>query len=292
MNKIKKMTAADVVLIIIMSVWGLTVLYPFYNAILVSFMSQAEYLRNPFALYVANPSFEAYKEILSDNKFFLGYRSTLFILAVRLPLSLIITSAMAYALSRKAFFLSKTINNLTVFTMYFGGGIIPLYLLIKSYGLMGSYWSIIILGLFSVYNMVLIKSYFYSIPDSLEESAKLDGANDIFIYWKIYMPLAGPILATVALFSAVGTWNEWYNPMLFLNDSRKWPLQLVLREIINNATTQLSENALDEDAQIKETFAINVQMASVVVTMLPIMLVYPFLQKYFMRGIMVGAVKG
>lgn len=292
MNKIKKMTAADVVLIIIMSVWGLTVLYPFYNAILVSFMSQAEYLRNPFALYVANPSFEAYKEILSDNKFFLGYRSTLFILAVRLPLSLIITSAMAYALSRKAFFLSKTINNLTVFTMYFGGGIIPLYLLIKSYGLMGSYWSIIILGLFSVYNMVLIKSYFYSIPDSLEESAKLDGANDIFIYWKIYMPLAGPILATVALFSAVGTWNEWYNPMLFLNDSKKWPLQLVLREIINNATTQLSENALDEDAQIKETFAINVQMASVVVTMLPIMLVYPFLQKYFMRGIMVGAVKG
>lgn len=292
MNKIKKMTAADVVLIIIMSVWGLTVLYPFYNAILVSFMSQAEYLRNPFALYVANPSFEAYKEILSDNKFFLGYRSTLFILAVRLPLSLIITSAMAYALSRKAFFLSKTINNLTVFTMYFGGGIIPLYLLIKSYGLMGSYWSIIILGLFSVYNMVLIKSYFYSIPDSLEESAKLDGANDIFIYWKIYMPLAGPILATVALFSAVGTWNEWYNPMLFLNDSKKWPLQLVLREIINNATTQLSENALDEEAQIKETFAINVQMASVVVTMLPIMLVYPFLQKYFMRGIMVGAVKG
>lgn len=288
----KKITVADVILCAVMVLWGLLIFYPFYNAILVSFMSQAEYMRKPFALFVSEPTFTAYQEIFSNNKFLYGYKSTLIILVGRLPLSLIFTSAMAYALSRKRFLLSKTTNNLVVFTMYFGGGIIPLYLLIKSYGLMGTYTSVIILGLFSVYNMILVKNYFYSIPDSLEESAKLDGANDIQIYWKIYLPLSGPILATVALFSAVDTWNEWYNPMLFISDSKKWPLQLVLREIINNATTKLGEETMEEGLEIKETFALNVQMASVVVTMLPIMLVYPFLQKYFMRGLMVGAVKG
>lgn len=288
----RKITIADVILTTVMALWGLIILYPFYNAILVSIMSEAEYMRKPFAFFVENPSFAAYREILSDSKFFYGYRSTLTILVIRLPLSLIITAAMGYALSRKKFLLSKTINNLTVATMYFGGGIIPLYLLIKDYGLMGTYASVIVISLFSAYNMILIKNYFYSIPDSLEESAKLDGAVDIQIFARVYIPLAGPILATVALFEAVAIWNEWYNPMLFISDSKKWPLQLVLREIINDATTDIKSELIDEEYVIKETFAMNVQMASVVVTMLPIMLVYPFLQKFFLKGIMVGAVKG
>ncbi|MBR2884494.1 MAG: carbohydrate ABC transporter permease, partial [Clostridia bacterium] len=199
---------------------------------------------------------------------------------------------MGYALSRKRFFLSKTINNLTVFTMYFGGGIIPVYLMVKSYGLINSLASVMLIGVFNVYNMILVKNYFFTLPDSLEESAKIDGANDIKIFWQIYMPLAKPIIATVSLFTAVTVWNEWYNPMLFITDSKKWPLQLVLREIINNATAVVKEDVSADDIAVKETFALNVQMASVVVTMLPIMLVYPFLQKYFMQGLTVGAVKG
>lgn len=285
----KKITVTDIVLTTIMVLWGFLIFYPFYNSVLISFMTNAEYMRKPFALFVENPTLIAYKEILSDSKFFLGYKSTLTILAIRLPIAVMIESAMGYALSRKRFFLSKTINNLTVFTMYFGGGIIPLYLTVKDYGLIGSLWSVIIVGFFSVYNMILIKNFFYSIPDSLEESAKIDGANDLRVFAQIFLPLAKPIIATVSLFTAVTIWNEWYYEMLFISDSKKWPLQLVLREIINNAT------AAQEDipeGEIKETFALNIQMASVVVTMLPIMLVYPFLQRFFMGGIMVGAVKG
>ncbi|MBQ6999055.1 MAG: carbohydrate ABC transporter permease [Clostridia bacterium] len=248
-------------------------------------------MRKPFALFVENPTLIAYKEIFSDSKFLYGYKNTLIILLIKLPISVLITSAAGYALSRKKFFLSKTINNLAVVTMYFSGGIVPLFLTIKSYGLMDNLFSVILIGLFSVYNMILVKSFFYTIPDSLEESAKVDGANDIRIFIQIYLPLAKPIIATVALFEAVNIWNEWYNAMLFLSKSKNWPLQLVLREIISNATAKVSDT-VEIDEEIKETFALNVQMASVVVTMLPIMLVYPFVQKYFMKGLTIGAVKG
>ncbi len=290
--KKKKINVGNLVLGTILILWGLLIFYPFYNSILVSFMSHSEYMRKPFAFFVSNPNVEAYKEIFSDSKFFYGYKSTLTILLFKLPLSLIITTAMGYALSRKRFLFSKTINNLTVFTMYFGGGIIPLYLLVKDYGLMGTYSSIIIVGMFSVYNMILIKNFFYTIPDSLEESAKIDGANDIRIFTQIYLPLAKPIVATVALFIAVDIWNEWYTPMLFISDTKKWPLQLVLKEMISTASEAVNKEIVDEEMLGKVTFALNIQMASVVVTMLPIMLVYPFLQKYFMSGLTLGAVKG
>lgn len=287
----KKITLGDYVNGILLVLWGLLILYPFYNSVLVSFMTQEEFMRKPFALFVENPTLIAYKEIFSDSKFLYGYKNTFIILLIKLPISVLITSAAGYALSRKNFFLSKTINNLAVVTMYFSGGIVPLFLTIKAYGLMDSLFSVILIGVFNVYNMILVKSFFYTIPDSLEESAKVDGANDIRIFIQIYLPLAKPIIATVALFEAVTIWNEWYNAMLFLSDSKKWPLQLVLREIISNATAKVSDT-VEIDEEIKETFALNVQMASVVVTMLPIMLVYPFVQKYFMKGLTVGAVKG
>ena len=288
--KKRKITTGDIALILITSLWGLLIIYPFYNSILVSFMTQAEYMRSPFALFVKEPTLIAYEEIFSDSKFFDGYKNVLFIMAFKLPISLIITVAMGYALSRKRFLFSKFINNILVFSMYFGGGIIPWYLTIREYGLMGSRATIIILGIFSVYNMIMVKNYFYTIPDALEESARIDGANDLRIFAQIFVPLAKPIIATIGLWTAVGIWNEWYNSMIFLNDSAKWPLQLVLREIINNATATVKEDMAGEE--LKQTFALNVQMAAVVVTMLPIMLVYPFLQKYFMGGLTVGAVKG
>lgn len=287
-----KITTGNVIITVVMIIWGLLIVYPFYNSILVSFMTHAEFMSKPFALYVSNPTLVAYKEIFSDDKFFNAYKITLEVLVIRLPLVLLVDSAMAYALSRKDFFGRKVINNLAVFTMYFGGGIVPLYLLVKQYGMLDNLSCMIILGYFGVYNTILMKNFFFTIPDSLEESAKIDGANDLRIYAQIYIPLAKPIIATIALFAAVGIWNSWYGPMIYISDSKKWPLQLVLREAINNATAPVKEDMADEMAMVKETFALNVQMASVVVTMLPIMLVYPFVQKYFMSGLTVGAVKG
>jgi putative aldouronate transport system permease protein len=290
--KTKKIDYANIVLGLILIAWGFLIFYPFYNSILVSFMSQAEYMRKPFALWVSNPTLAAYEEILSAGKFLLGYKNTLTILAFRLPLALFVTSTAAYALSRRRYLFSKYLNNIIVFTMYFGGGTIPLYLLIRSYGLMNNLLSLIIMHSFTVYHMVLIKNFFYTIPDSLEESAKIDGANDLVIFGRIFLPLAKPIIATVALYVTVAVWNEWYSAMLYLSDPKKWPLQLVLREIIGNATAEITEEMQGDELVTKETFALNVQMASVVVTMVPIMLVYPYMQKFFMSGLTVGAVKG
>lgn len=288
---LKKIDIYNFIIGFFLLAWGLLIFYPFYNAVLVSFMTEAEYMRNPFSLFVKNPTFTSYIEIFSDDKILNGYRSTLSVILFHLPLNLISTSTMAYALSRKPFPFSKFVNNAVVFTMYFGGGIIPLYLLIRSYGLMGSLWSVILVGIVSPYNMILMKNFFHSIPGSMEESAKIDGANDIVIFSRIYIPMALPIVATILLFVTVSKWNEWYNPMLFISDSKKWPLQLVLREIIGNVNSRLQEENLESEEMMRETFLLNVQMAAVVVTMLPSMLIYPFLQKYFMKGIMVGAVK-
>ncbi len=290
--KRKKITTGNVILTAVMILWGLIIAYPFYNSVLVSFMTHAEFMSKPFALYVSEPTLVAYKEIFSDDKFFNGYKVTLEVLVLRLPLVLLVDSAMAYALSRKDFFGRKFVNNAAVFTMYFGGGMVPLYLLVKEYGMLDSLSSMIIVGAFGVYNTILFKNFFYTIPDALEESAKIDGANDIRIFAQIYIPLAKPIIATVALFAAVGIWNSWYAPMIYISDPKKWPLQLVLREVVNNATAPTSEDISSELETKKDTFALNVQMAAVVVTMVPIMLVYPFVQKYFMSGLTIGAVKG
>lgn len=285
----KKIDVTNIVLTLLFSIVAIIVVYPFYSSILISFMTEKELLVTPFPFMVKEPTIAAYKQIFADSKIPTGYANTLFYLVVGVPLSMVVNTALAYALSRKSFLFSKTINNLVVFTMYFGGGLIPTYILIKDLGLMGSRWAIIFPTIVSTYNMILIKSFFYTLPDSLEESAKLDGANDMVIFVKIFLPLAKPILATVFLFFCVARWNEWYTSMLYINDINKWPLQMVLREIVNE-TQKTMENA--ELGELENTFPQSIKMASIAVTMAPIMVLYPFLQKYFMTGLTVGAVKG
>lgn len=287
----KKLTIGDFIIAFVMIIWGLAIFYPFYNTVLVSFMTEGEYLQHPFALYVRNISFDAYRAIFENSKIFNGFRTSLTILLFAVPLEMILVTCMAYAMSRKNFLFRNVINNMLVFTMYFGGGIIPLYLLVRSLGLINTIWSVILIGAMNVYDMILVKNYFYTIPDSLEESAKIDGANDITICFRIYVPLAKPILATILLFCTVNRWNEWYNPLLFINETTKWPLQLVLREIIGQAAERLKDTGVSSDQLGIETFSSGIKMATIVVTMVPVMLVYPFVQKYFMKGMMVGAVK-
>ncbi len=288
LNK-KKIDVTNIILTICFALVAIVVVYPFYSSILTSFMTEKEALENPFPLIVKNPTLSAYKQIFSDSKIPSGYINTGIMLLMDIPLAMIINTALAYALSRKSFPFSKFLNNMIVFTMYFSGGLIPSYLLIRNLGLMGSRWAVVLPTLAGTYNMILIKSYFYTLPDSLEESAKLDGANDLIIFSKIFIPLAKPILATVFLFVCVGRWNEWYQSLLYLNDSRSWPLQLVLRGIIDEVAVN-SENA--ELGSLENTYSQGVKMASIAVTMGPIMILYPFLQKYFMSGLTIGAVKG
>jgi len=274
--------------VVLLGIWGLVILYPFYNAFLISVVTQKEYTMTPFMLIPKEITFEAYQFIFSSSRIYSGYTNTLLILLIGVPYNMIITACMAYALSRDRFPGKKTITALVVFTMYFSGGLIPLYLLVKDLGLMNSLAAVILVYGANTFYLLLMRSYFHEIPAALEESAKLDGANDIVILVRIMLPLAMPIVATIILFFSVDRWNEWFNAMLFVREGDKWPLQLVLRNIVMSTINDIGSR----NVSVKKTiFEDGVKMAAVFVTMAPIMLTYPFLQKYFLKGILIGSVK-
>lgn len=287
LKKYKKISVSKLVIYILLSVWGVLILYPFYNAVLTSFMTEKEYIHSGFTLFLKEPTLDAYRFVFSYSKTWSGYLSTLLIVAIGVPFNLFLTVTLAYALSRKAFPGKKIFNFIVVFTMYFSGGIIPSYLLIKSLGLINSLGAVILAYGVNTYYMIIIKNYFMGIPDSIEEAARIDGANELMVLLKIYIPMSMPVLATFFLFFTVDRWNEWYNSMLYLTDADKWPLQMVLREIISTTNNTLAANVSD----LKTNFSMGIKMAAVVVTMAPIIAAFPFLQKHFIKGMMIGAVK-
>jgi putative aldouronate transport system permease protein len=284
----KHINAYDIIIIFLLSTWGLIIIYPFYNALLVSLVPQSIYIRNPFMIYPKEITWGAYKYLFAGKLIYSGYKNTLIIVAFGVPYNLFLTTCIGYGLSRPYFPGKKIITSLIIFTMYFGGGLVPFYLLVKQLGLTGSYASVILTSGASTYYAIIMRRFFESIPESLIESAKIDGANDIYILIKIMLPLSKPIIATLCLFFAVSRWNEWFHAMIFMRSSSKWPLQLVLRSIIISITGEADASQL-EMARI--VFPAGVKMAAIFVTMLPIMVTYPFLQKYFMKGLLIGAVK-
>lgn len=236
-------------------------------------------------------STDAYVEVMKNQLIWSGYANTLFVVIVGTVLDLFFTGLGAYVLSRKSFYLRKPITLMIVFTMFFGGGMIPTYLLVKNLGLLNSLWSLILPGLVNTWNFMIMRTYFEGIPDSLEESAKLDGANDLSVFLRIFLPLSGPIIAVMALFYGVGHWNGWFNAMMYIQDRSKFPLQLILREILiaNDTNSMMGNVVVDADRQqIGET----IKYATIMVSTVPILCVYPFIQKYFVKGVMIGAIKG
>jgi len=203
-------------------------------------------------------------------------------------LNLTLTTFAAYALSRKAFLLKKAIMMGIVFTMFFSGGLIPSYLIVKGLGLYNSRFALILPGAMSAWNMIIMRTSFMGLPDSLEESAKIDGAHDFTILFRIVLPLSKAVVAVMILFYAVGHWNAWFNAMIYLKDRGKYPLQLILREILvmNSTEVMLSGDNFGSSMDII------IRYASIIVASVPILCVYPFLQKYFVKGVMIGAVKG
>jgi putative aldouronate transport system permease protein len=204
-------------------------------------------------------------------------------------ISLIVTSAMAYSLSRKYLPYRGIVMKFVFFTMLFSGGLIPYYLLIKNLGLIDKIWSVIITGAVSSWNMILMRNFFMAIPGEIEESALIDGANDILILLRIMIPISKPALATIGLYYAVGYWNNWYGPMLFLNNNKLWPMMLFLKQVVQSANA-VNELMIYKNNNIPPSDSI--KMAVVVVCTLPILIVYPFLQKYFVKGVMIGSIKG
>lgn len=232
----------------------------------------------------------AYSAVLANPNIASGYGVTLFIVVVGTTLNVFFTAIGAFVLSRRDFPLNKIITIMILFTMYFSGGMIPRYLFINDTLNMGnSIWVLLLPGLISTYNLIVMRTNFQSIPGSLEESAKIDGANDITILFRIILPLSKPIIAVMVLMYGVSHWNAWFDAMLFIRQRSLYPLQIILREILISNSTDSMINA---DVGDIEAIGESIKYATIVISTVPILCVYPFIQKYFTKGIMIGAVKG
>ncbi len=271
--------------------------YPMWHVVCASFSNPRMLAAHEGVLFIPKGwSLIAYDLMMKNPMILKGYGNTFFVLFFGLLVNMVMTCLAAYVLSRRNVMLNKPITLMIVFTMYFGGGLIPTYLNIMQLGLLDSLWSLIIPGAISTYNMIVLRTGFASVPESLEESAKIDGASSLRILWQIIIPLSKATIAVIALYYAVAHWNSWFNAMLYLSDREKFPLQLILREIlINNDTSSMvgegsmaGQGGAGEASFVSET----VKYAVIIVSTVPILCVYPFIQKYFTKGVMVGAVKG
>lgn len=266
-------------------------LYPMIYVVLAS-LSDSNLLMAHSGLMLKPAGFStaAYEAVLENKMIGSGYLNTIFIVLVGVALNLVMTSLGAYFLSRRNVMLKGIIMGFITFTMFFAGGIIPFYLTVRNYGLYNSLWALILPGAISTYNLIIMRTSFQSIPTSLEEAATIDGAGHITILLRVVLPLSKAIIAVMVLYYGVGHWNSWFNAMIFLTDRSKFPLQLVLKEIlIQNDTMAMMQGTSVVDGQ---SISESVKYAVIVVATVPILCVYPFLQKYFVKGVMIGALKG
>ncbi|MCY9589732.1 carbohydrate ABC transporter permease [Paenibacillus chitinolyticus] len=234
-------------------------------------------------------SLDAYANVFRNPMILKGYGNTFFVVVLGLTCNILLTSLGAYALSRKSLAYRKRIMLFIVFTMFFSGGLIPFYLTVKGVGLANTLWALIIPTAVNTFNLILMKTAFEGIPDALEESAKIDGANDFVILFRIVLPLSLPVLAVMLLYYGVGHWNSWFNALIFLQERSMFPLQLILREILLQGEANANLGASEGDVAM---LTVTLKYATIIVATVPILLVYPFLQKYFVKGALIGAIKG
>ncbi|MDR1288770.1 MAG: carbohydrate ABC transporter permease [Treponema sp.] len=288
-NRFEKL---DFILLIIMTAFAAVIIIPFINVIGVSFSSAKEYTTSSLLLFPSKPTLRNYAKLFEDGRIYIGYRTTIIFLLLGVPVSIFLTFSMAYGLSRHDLPGGKVIFFAVLFSMLFNGGIVPLYLLMRQLHLLNTIWSVILAGSINTFYLIVTRTYFQTIPQSLIESAKLDGASEWRILFQIIIPLSMPIIATIILFYSVDKWNEYYNAMIFIRNSKITPLQLILRSIvIDSQAIRDFSNAADLNNSAKLEFTEGIRMACVMVVMLPVMCVFPFLQKYFVKGMLIGAIK-
>ena len=268
----------------------LVTLYPFIYVLFASLSEPAWVVQQRGLIW--HPSglnLEAYRLVFDNPMITSGYLNTLFIVSAGTCLNVFMTALGAYGLSRQNVMWKNPIMFFIVFTMFFSGGLIPSYLLVTGLGMLDSLWALIIPGAVSAFNLIIMRTAFQSIPHSLEESAKLDGANDFTVMIRIILPLSMPVIAVMILFYGVGHWNSWFGAMIYLRDRELYPLQLVLREILitNSTDSMLTSAGTADKMPVGET----IKYATIIVATVPILLLYPFLQKYFVKGVMIGAIK-
>lgn len=279
----------DVFIYIAIGTFTLVTLLPFLNVLAVSVASTREVVSGKLILWPKKFDFSSYQYIFNTGVFFTSFKNTVWITVVGTAVNMSVTALLAYVCSRRNFSGRRSLLFMIVFTMLFSGGMIPTFLVVKETGLMNSLWALIIPTAASAFNILVMREFFESINDSIIESAKIDGCNDLGIFFRIILPLSKPALATFTLFYAVGNWNQYFSAILYLNKSSLWPLQILLRQVVLVGQSDIY-SAMEYGEALPQPLTI--QMATVVLASLPIVIVYPFLQRYFVQGLTLGAVKG
>lgn len=289
--RVGQRSTLDIVIAVILGFMTLAAVFPFYQVVLLSFADMASYAKHPLYLLPYCFDLTGYKTIFEDPMFFTSLGVTLFITLVGTSLNMFLSVMGAYVLSRKYLMGRKVILNLIIFTMLFNGGLIPTYLVIKNLKLVNTVWAMILPCGISTYYLIIMKNYFMSLPDSLLEAARLDGANEWSILTRVVLPISVPFMATFILFYAVERWNEWYLANLYINKSALYPLQTYLRNVLismSNTLNDIAKQFMQGHVKVNSTA---VQMATIVVATVPILCVYPFVQRHFVKGVMVGGIK-
>ncbi|WP_168118798.1 carbohydrate ABC transporter permease [Paenibacillus sp. HB172176] len=267
---------------------GVITLYPVLNVAAISLSSYSGYVSNPLMIFPIDFDLSAYGQIITNPLLLSSYGNTIFITLVGTLLNVAVTVLTAYPLAKSKIRGSRLVMFFIIFTMLFSGGMIPTFLVVKGMHLYNSLWAVIVPLLISTYNFIIVKTFFETIPDALEESAKIDGAGHMYILFKIIIPLSLPLMATVSLFYGVANWNRFFEAVLYLNDRSNWTMTILLREIITeNSDLFASSDPMATEKMYPKTM----QSATIIVAILPILFSYPFMQKYFIKGIMLGAVK-
>ena len=267
-------------------------LFPLYYVVLISFADYGAVHKQLIYIFPTSINLEAYKLIFGEKMFSNAFFVSVFVTAVGTFLSMILSTAASYTLSKKFVPGQKIMFTLILIPMFFGGGLIPYYLLIKDLHLINTIWVMILPGAVNTFYLILMKNFFENLPASIEESAKIDGANDLYILYRIVLPTSAPVIATISLFYAVDKWNDYYTALLFISDRKLYPLQLILREAILDFSQIMASSIGATIAQSnRPTYSQGLQMAIIVIATIPIFCMYPFLQKHFTKGIMLGAMK-
>lgn len=271
---------------------GVLTIVPFLYVVAGSFATEKELVERAFFIVPHTISTNAYKYIINDGSIFRGLANSFFIMIAGTFVNMLFTATMAYPLSKSWLKGRNLVLNIIIVTMLFSGGMIPNYLVVKNLNLLDSYWALILPGAVNAFNLIIIKNFFQELPQELEEAAKIDGCSDVGIFAKIILPLSKPALASVGLFYAVSHWNDFFNSLIYLNSTEKFPVQIILRQIVLLAQGASADGSSIDFGVGGTPPELAVKMAATVVATIPILCVYPFVQKYFEQGVMVGAVKG
>ncbi|MCM1252073.1 MAG: carbohydrate ABC transporter permease [Clostridium sp.] len=291
--KVRKSTGdriVDVIIYVVLGLIALSTVLPFLYVLAGSFATEKELTEKAFFIIPSEWSINAYRYAIETANILRGLRNSILLTALGTVMCMLFSLTFAYPLSKTHFRGRNWMMNLVIVTMLFSGGMIPTYIVVQTYGLLDSWWALVLPALINPFNMIIIKKFFSGLPVELDEASYMDGANDLQIFLKVALPLSKPVIASISLFYGVGFWNDYFNAMIYLQDSSKFPIQIQLRAIILQ-TSKIADTLIDYDLNGAPPDKA-VKMACTVIATVPILLIYPFVQKYFTKGVMVGAVKG